>query len=92
MVEPSGLGKMGMDDSSNEISATERVIRAIEIAQQKYGEDVWEFTEPRAKAAAIYHYLCRLDSGCKRSGLPSDELLPPCCATESFRTRRGCRF
>jgi hypothetical protein len=46
--------------------------------------------ESRTMIAAIYQELCRLDSGCQRTGLPSDELLPPCRGSAAFRARRGC--
>jgi len=52
----------------------------------------WQHMEPKARTAAIFHALCRLDSGCTRTGTAADQDLPPCPASESFIARRNCRF
>lgn len=65
--------------------------QAIEAARAAVGEMQWLVLGPRERTAAIYHHLCRLDSGCQRVGGPSDMLLPPCRAANSFIARRACR-
>jgi len=67
-----------------------RVKHAVERAEARYGQEVWIGLEPSRRTAAIYSELCRLDSGCQRTGGKSDKRLAPCLANDSFRLRRGC--
>ena len=73
-------------------SATDRdhVSQAIEIVRQRDRDSVWMQMERGKHTSAIYHELCRLDTGCQRTGVPADKLLPPCPASATFRFRRGC--
>jgi hypothetical protein len=65
--------------------------QAIERARARLGKDRWLVSSPREHSAAIYHELCRADSGCQRTGAASDDLLPPCQASATFVSRRACR-
>ena len=67
-----------------------RVERALESARSRYPDPVWIALDRGARAAALYHELCRIDSGCQRTGGAADEALPPCLAAESFIARRYC--
>ena len=53
---------------------------------------VWDGMSPGARTAAIYHEMCRMDTGCQRTGTAADHDLPPCPASDDFIARRGCRF
>ena len=64
---------------------------AIENARLRLGGADWTKLSPREQSTEIYHELCRMDSGCRRTGEASDMLLPPCPASSSFVARRGCR-
>lgn len=64
---------------------------AWERARAQMGEEQWLVASPRERSAAIYHQLCRLDSGCQRIGAASDMLLPPCQAPDGFVARRACQ-
>jgi hypothetical protein len=54
--------------------------------------DAWQHMEPKARSAAIFHALCRLDSLCTRTGTAADANLPPCPASDGFIARRNCRL
>lgn len=64
---------------------------AFEWARTQMGEARWVVASPGERSAAIYHQLCRIDSGCQRQGTAADMLLPPCQASASFIGRRACR-
>jgi hypothetical protein len=81
-----------MDEKDSDSPVDPHVRRAIRIAQEARMGRPQEQAEPREMNAAIYRELCRLDCGCQRTGLPSDELLPPCRASAAFRARRECVF
>jgi len=68
----------------------DRILRAIQIVQRRQRATMPMSVDQREITAEIYQELCRLDTGCQRTGLPSDKLLPPCRASESFRARRRC--
>jgi hypothetical protein len=52
----------------------------------------WPGMSPSARSAAIFHELCRMDSGCRRTGTEADANLPPCPASDTFVARRSCRL
>jgi hypothetical protein len=79
-----------MDENNGENPADPRVLQAIRAVQQSRTGPSWMQAEQRNSIAAVYQELCRLDTGCQRTGLPSDNQLPPCRATAVFRARRGC--
>jgi hypothetical protein len=64
--------------------------RAYACARRKYSALDWITLDRRARAAAVYHELCRLDTGCRRNGDAADEALPACKASYSFIARRYC--
>jgi hypothetical protein len=64
--------------------------RVMVFAAEQCGEERWNGLGPAERVAAMYQALCRLDTGCKRTGQPSDASLPPCRASAEFRRRRGC--
>jgi hypothetical protein len=76
-----------MRDADNE-----RFSRAVETAREAIGEKYWDQTDPSFRSSVIYHHLCRIDSGCKRTGGPADRALPPCRANDDFRNKRRCRL
>jgi hypothetical protein len=79
-----------MGENDSESPADPRVLQAIRAVQQPRVGQPWMQAEQRNSIAAIYQELCRLDSGCRRTGLPTDSQLPPCRANAVFRARRGC--
>jgi len=64
---------------------------ALDEARAAHGA-AWASLSQGARTAAIFHALCRMDSGCRRTGTAADEGLPPCPASDAFIARRGCRF
>lgn len=68
----------------------DKLARAAELARRHLGEAQWLYASPRERSAAIYHQLCRVDSGCERTGTAADMLLPPCPASAQFICRRAC--
>ena len=64
--------------------------QAYRTAVAKRGQDGWDTLPRKEQSAAILHELCRLDSGCQRTGAASDARLPPCPASLDFRARRRC--
>lgn len=64
---------------------------ALERARASNPE-AWAGMSPGARTAAIYHEMCRMDSGCQRTGTAADADLPPCPASDDFIARRGCRL
>lgn len=63
---------------------------AMERAKARIGDMQWFTASPAERSALTYHELCRLDSGCQRTGAESDALLPPCRASATFIARRAC--
>ncbi len=66
--------------------------QAIRTAQAQYSPERWNELSPQQQSAAIYHELCRIDTGCRRGRVPAGTRLPPCKAPRDFRDRRGCAF
>jgi hypothetical protein len=64
---------------------------AMERAQAHHAAE-WQSMPPAARTAAIFHELCRMDSGCRRTGTAADADLPPCPASDDFIARRNCRL
>lgn len=60
------------------------VERAISEASARVGPDRWVELEPWRQSAAIHQQLCRIESGCMRTGGKTDIFFPPCRATEAF--------
>jgi hypothetical protein len=79
-----------MEENNGENPADPRVLQAIRAVQQPRVGQPWIQPEQRNSIAAVYQELCRLDTGCQRTGRPSDSQLPPCRASAVFRARRGC--
>jgi hypothetical protein len=79
-----------MGENSGENPADPRVLQAIRTVQQSRVGQPWMQAEQRNSIAAVYQELCRLDTGCQRTGLPSDRQLPLCRGNAVFRARRGC--
>lgn|GEM_PF-4761968 len=63
---------------------------AYSTAVAKRGDEAWAKLPRSEQSAAILHELCRIDSGCRRTGAASDASLPPCPASLAFRARRRC--
>jgi hypothetical protein len=66
-------------------------VTAVAQARATHGT-TWEDMEPKARNAAIFHALCRIDSNCQRTGTGADADLPPCPASDTFLARRNCRL
>jgi hypothetical protein len=71
---------------------SDTISTAIDNARSRYNGGGWEYVPARERSEAIYQELCRLDSGCQRTGRASDMLLPPCQASATFVARRRCRL
>ena len=68
----------------------DKIDQACRNAVAKRGPDGWAALARKEQSAAILHELCRLDSGCRRTGAASDASLPACPASLTFRARRRC--
>ena len=68
-----------------------RFDEAITLARAEHA-DAWPTMAQSARTAAVFHYLCKLDTGCQRTGTDADAALPPCPASDSFIARRACRL
>jgi hypothetical protein len=68
------------------------IAEAIRNAQQREGLQQWAMMKSCEQTSAIYQELCRIDTGCQRTGSPADAALPPCPASTAFRIRRRCNI
>ena len=75
---------------SHDSRLSRTVDRVITFGEKHWGEERWSGFGPADRVAAFYQALCRLDTGCRRTGQPSDAALPPCRASAEFRRRRNC--
>ncbi len=71
---------------------SDHFVAAVSLAREGLEAGVWEAMSPAARTAAIFHQMCRLDSGCQRTGTTADAGLPPCPASDAFIARRACRL
>jgi hypothetical protein len=76
----------------SESSTDQTFARALVMAQAQYGTQRWGEMPIQQQTAAIYHELCRIDTGCQRGRTPAGKRLPSCAAPQSFKNRRGCAF
>ena len=67
-------------------------LAALDLAAAQFTPIAWDRLAPRERSAAVYQALCRLDSGCRRTGGPGDAALPPCRASALHIATRGCIF
>lgn len=65
---------------------------ALDLAAARFPHLDWLNLAPRERSAAVYQALCRLDSGCRRTGGPGDAALPPCRASALHIATRHCIF
>lgn len=93
-VRDAGIGTEGgmPEVAVRDGSRPDNLAAAIDLARRAVGPEAWVTLRPAERSAAIYHELCRLDSGCRRTGTAADRDLPPCPASDGFIARRGCRL
>ena len=71
------------------------MLTSFELAHQQARTNLgpaWDGMSPGARTAAIFHEMCRMDTGCQRTGTAADANEPPCPASDDFIARRGSRF